>query len=154
MPGSVLLSRENTWVEASLSKRCLRCGEEKPLTAFHRQALNSDGVRQPCADCRNDGGRKRYAENLDGHREATRRRQYKHRYGLTYEQYEALLAAAACGICGATQSARGKLCVDHDHETGRLRGFLCTECNLALGYLKDDPTLLRRALEYLGEGEI
>ena len=73
----------------------------------------------------------------------------KHRYGISYLEYEELLANAACGICGANSSSRGKLCLDHDHESGRIRGFLCTECNLALGYLRDDPELLRRAIEYL-----
>lgn len=38
---------------------------------------------------------------------------------------------------------------DHDHKTGYERGALCTKCNHVLGYVKDNPVLLRKAAEYL-----
>jgi hypothetical protein len=47
-------------------------------------------------------------------------------------------------------SAKGRLCVDHCHVTGMIRGLLCNECNGALGYLKDDQASLVAALAYLG----
>lgn len=39
--------------------------------------------------------------------------------------------------------------MDHDHETGETRGMLCSACNKMLGFARDDPEILRRALEYL-----
>lgn len=42
-----------------------------------------------------------------------------------------------------------KLCVDHDHETGKVRKLLCHNCNRALGLLRDDPALLRKSAEYI-----
>lgn len=51
-----------------------------------------------------------------------------------------------CEICGASE----KLCVDHDHETGKFRGYLCGKCNKALGLFRDDLGLLEKAKVYLG----
>lgn len=41
------------------------------------------------------------------------------------------------------------LCLDHDHETGRLRGWLCRQCNTGLGYFKDSVDFLHSAISYL-----
>jgi hypothetical protein len=42
-----------------------------------------------------------------------------------------------------------KLAVDHDHETGKVRGLLCMACNIAIGYLQNDPLRARSVAEYL-----
>lgn len=72
-------------------------------------------------------------------------------YGITPEQYQDMLQAqgGVCAICRNTCSTGRKLCVDHCHETGRIRGLLCSECNNGIGKLKDSPTLLRIAANYL-----
>lgn len=56
-----------------------------------------------------------------------------------------------CKICGVReeQAPRGRLAVDHDHETGRIRGLLCNNCNAGLGQFKDNPELLAAAITYL-----
>lgn len=74
----------------------------------------------------------------------------KSRFGMTLETYQSLLEAQGhvCAICG--RQNRGKrLVVDHDHATGRIRGLLCTCCNLTLGRMNDDPQRLRAAAAYL-----
>lgn len=84
----------------------------------------------------------------------TERRGYlKRKYGLTPERFEELLILQEhkCAIC-KTQAPGGRVLnwtVDHDHETGEVRGLLCSECNWALGGFKDDPLLLEQALRYL-----
>ena len=76
-------------------------------------------------------------------------------YGLTLEQVEAMIAAqnSACPICleKITAQGKGKNCcaVDHDHDTGKVRGILCQSCNAALGSLGDDMATLKRAFDYL-----
>jgi len=76
--------------------------------------------------------------------------QLKRRYGISPAEYDALLAkqGGACAIC--RRRAKGRLCVDHCHVTGMVRGLLCNECNGALGYLRDDQASLVAALAYLG----
>lgn len=76
-------------------------------------------------------------------------------YGLTAADYDRMLAAQgnACAICASsTPGGRwGVFVVDHDAETGRVRGLLCNGCNAAIGGLRHDPALLQRAIEYLDE---
>ena len=71
-------------------------------------------------------------------------------YGITSEQYSVMVKAVngLCVICGLPPKD-DKLVVDHDHETGIIRGIICRRCNLGLGHFNDDPALIARALEYL-----
>ena len=77
----------------------------------------------------------------------------KRRYGLTRSQYETLLylQGGRCAICrrGPEGSGKKRLTVDHDHETGEVRGLLCNHCNAAIGNLRDDPLVVRAAAAYL-----
>ena len=77
--------------------------------------------------------------------------QLKHSYGLTLDQYNALLAkqGGVCAICRCQPSVQRKpLAVDHDHRTGAVRGILCGKCNVRLVAL-DDHEWLATAHEYL-----
>jgi hypothetical protein len=83
----------------------------------------------------------------------TRRNRLSRTYGITTEQYEALLSAqdGVCAICKENGEDRGakSLAVDHCHTTGRVRGLLCRRCNAGLGQFKDCPEGVERALAYL-----
>ena len=81
-------------------------------------------------------------------------RELRVRYGLTVEQYNELRAqqGEACAICRVKPNAR--LVVDHCHKTGRVRGLLCGECNLALGKFRDDPAVVEAALHYLQQPQV
>jgi hypothetical protein len=76
---------------------------------------------------------------------------YRRTYGLTADEVDDLLEAqgGGCAICGARPERLASLHLDHDHATGAIRGFLCIDCNHGLGKLRDDPTLLRRAADYV-----
>lgn len=78
-----------------------------------------------------------------------RNEQLKAHYGITLVDYERMLLeqGGACAICGGT--ATGTLHVDHDHNTGAVRGLLCRDCNRGLGCLKDNLDALRQAIKYL-----
>jgi Recombination endonuclease VII len=68
------------------------------------------------------------------------------RYGISVAEYDALLAkqGGVCAIC--RKRSKRRLCVDHCHLTGTVRGLLCDRCNLGLGYLKEDQaSLVRRS---------
>jgi len=70
---------------------------------------------------------------------------------LTVEQYDEMLKRqnGVCAICFKTNN-KNRLCVDHDHSTGIVRGLLCGFCNRRLVTLRNSPQLLLRAVNYLG----
>ena len=70
----------------------------------------------------------------------------KSRYKLTDEQLAALKAVEICQNPGCNNPAT---CIDHCHDSLQVRGKLCNRCNLALGYLSDDPAKITGLVEYL-----
>jgi len=81
----------------------------------------------------------------------------KKRFDLTEKEYELMLEAqnGVCAICKEEekiidgQSKKKKpLSVDHCHNTGRIRGLLCTACNTGIGLLRHEPYILKAAAEY------
>ena len=83
---------------------------------------------------------------------AKRDQRLKRRYGISLRQYEELLSdqAGVCAICEGPLTGKNKeYQIDHDHSTGKIRGLLCSYCNLLLGQARDDLTILTRAFSYL-----
>lgn len=79
-------------------------------------------------------------------------------YGLTGAQYNEMVIAqgGVCAVCGRPEKQVHKgsgrlqnLTVDHDHETGAIRGLLCVLCNTMIGRSVDRPAVLRAAADYL-----
>lgn len=88
--------------------------------------------------------------NRDKLRVRTRDNHIKRRYGISRADYDALFArqGGLCAICRKPSKLR--LCVDHCHVTGMIRGLLCRKCNAGLGCLGEDQRALVAALAYLG----
>jgi hypothetical protein len=82
---------------------------------------------------------------------------YRRRYGLTLDEAKVKLQEqdGLCAICKKKlcfiegKKGRDKPVVDHCHNTKKVRGILCIPCNLALGYMYDNPNLLQSAITYL-----
>lgn len=76
-------------------------------------------------------------------------------YGLEPGEYERLYAeqGGKCAICQRATGKTKRLAVDHDHETGLVRGLLCGPCNQLVGYFKNSPETFRRAADYLERAE-
>jgi hypothetical protein len=111
-----------------------------------------------CKECRSAQERERYWRDRDailaGQRgdprrlRAVRRRTLRRKYGLTEHDYWVLVVAqrSCCAICELITT---RLVIDHDHNTGEVRGLLCTNCNFAIGNLQDDPGRCLAAAAYL-----
>ena len=124
---------------------CNTCGVEKPRKEFRKytnagRGRKSSGICGICKPCHNDK-----------YRDYKRRWDLENKYGITLEEYDEM-AKDGCHICGKkSEGNRNKvnLNVDHDHQTGKVRGVLCGLCNTGLGKLGDNVEGLTRALEYL-----
>lgn len=80
--------------------------------------------------------------------DSLRNRQYRMRYGIGLEERNAMADAQEhrCKCCGTPETA---LMIDHDHQTGTVRGLLCINCNSMLGYALDNPKRLELGIKYL-----
>jgi hypothetical protein len=83
------------------------------------------------------------------HPEANRKDWLQHQYGISLEQFDQMFAAqnGCCAIC--KKPFQKVPHIDHDHQTGKIRNLLCTQCNSGLGFFKDCPSLLQDAIKYL-----
>jgi transposase-like protein len=104
-------------------------------------------------DGRKPGRKKKYTDLSP--RQVQRNCQLRNSYGISLDEY-AVLKESQGGVCAICElppkngkTSTSALHVDHDHETGRVRGLLCQKCNPALGQFNDDPDLLERAASYL-----
>jgi DNA-directed RNA polymerase subunit M/transcription elongation factor TFIIS len=154
-------------------KKCYRCELDKPLSEFSKDKNNKDGLTYDCKNCRKVIYKKWYDANIDKikakhieykeyrkayyHNPVNKKRynlkRIEREFGITADVYENLLISqdGKCAICNNEEnSIRNKnLSVDHCHETNSVRGLLCSSCNRAIGLLKDDVSVLRKAIKYL-----
>lgn len=94
------------------------------------------------------------------HPDRVRDQWYRTNYGIGLAQYEAMLAdqGGRCAACqevppsDAKKASQRMLNVDHDHETGEVRGLLCSRCNRILGFAEDRPAVLLALVAYLDGG--
>jgi hypothetical protein len=135
-------------------KECCDCAVVKPVSEFTAIIRNVNyGVSAYAAArkaCRRDRNTKYRAQPGE---KAKRRQEYvKRTYGLTLEKWNAMFEKqrGCCAIC-FTHSSEIKtgLSVDHNHETGEVRGLLCLHCNAGIGNLKEDYVVIKSAFEYL-----
>lgn len=135
-----ILKKQKEALDADPERRARKNAVTKMWHAENRDYINAKN-------------REKYAENPEPTRLATRKSKLKIKYGLTEEAHDAMLASqgGCCAICKTFRwgSTSGVPHVDHDHETGEVRGLLCFACNTGLGKLGDNVESLERALAYL-----
>jgi hypothetical protein len=139
---------------SSLSRAEKSMVNREKQRASHKRwvAKNKDKYRLITNRCKRDWEKK----NPD------KVRQYRNKYDAKYpnsrrsyvytqeDVYTPLLSAqdGKCAICGCLPNGK-RLSIDHDHNDGKIRGLLCSNCNLALGLFKDSVTNLSKAISYL-----
>lgn len=145
-------------------KGCCRCKQSHPSEMFWANRTKRDGLQDYCKACAKkrrqenpeqarSRDRARYAANpLKRQASPEKKRGYNlmRYWGMTVDEFNARLEAQSgvCAICDLPP-AKGRLQVDHDHETGKIRALLCAPCNKGIGCLKDSRRVLLSAARYL-----
>lgn len=133
-------------------RECRVCGES--LRARMVNSVNRpDGHLMICRGCNRSGNTARMRGWRERNPGYNRAEYFVKQYNLTLDEWEAMFDSqdGACAICTRDfdRDNTAAIHVDHNHETGEVRGLLCQKCNLAIGYLQDDSAASRRAAVYL-----
>lgn len=148
-------------MDSIAEKKCACCKEIKPAAMFSKSTGRKGNLYSWCRPCcaikqkewRNKNPEKKrahdkkYRSNKKGYKNVILNKNYK----ITINDYEKMLEdqSGKCAICENEAEGGRYLSVDHNHETGQIRGLLCGNCNRAIGQLQDSPDILRKAIAYL-----
>lgn len=128
-------------------KNCSKCNLSKPLSDFYK-------AQTSCKECCKIATKKWKSANQN----KVKNYYLNKGYSISIEEYQSMFDAQGgiCKICLRPESMvdnrSGKvknLAVDHCHESGKVRGLLCYNCNVAIGFLRDNSEVVQRAADYL-----
>lgn len=105
---------------------CFLCKETKEFNKFYRRGGKETGYRQPCKECSYWQTSARF-------------------YNLSIDELKELKQIKQCKICDSSLN----LVVDHNHTTGIVRDVICHNCNMVIGFSKENIELLDKVKEYI-----
>jgi hypothetical protein len=139
-------------------RTCTVCKQTKAETEFYRRNDRPSGFQSRCKVCQNELTYKWRADHPQEIAEHKHKSAQSHnhwtlqtRYGITEDEYQEMYQRqnGLCAACNKPSTGKRRLHVDHDHETGAVRGLLCQGCNTVLGMAHDDVDRLMSLAAYL-----
>ena len=137
-----------TKLYSDLYRTCMTCGVEKNILEFYMRDKKTGRRHSACKECDKARVKARHQANP----ERTRNNDLKRNYGITLQEHQEMYKNqnGVCAICKSEGDGKWKkLCVDHDHKTGKVRQLLCRNCNMVLGQVGDNANLLEEMIKYL-----
>lgn len=131
-----------------MSKVCSKCEKRKSVEEFYGHKGHKDGLSSQCKICDLKKSKQEYQKNKERRRKQRnspigkkhkRNIGLKTKFGITLDNYNQMFIEqnGCCAVCGKHQSKfQRRLAVDHNHETGKVRGLLCPNCNTLLGRIE------------------
>ena len=121
-------------------KKCSKCGLSLPLSAFRKRG-GENYLRTECKKCSDKLVKQRVL--------------LKQKYGTPPDDY-------VCPICGRQKeecmgegsNSASPWALDHSHDTGEFRSWLCHKCNRGLGAFNDDARFLKKAINYIKNADV
>lgn len=132
-------------------KSCRACEQYKRLDEYCK-GTGRYGLQALCIPCHYASSRQRRKDNPDKVRIANRKAKLKALCGISPETWQDAWDAQGglCALCSSPlRRGAGGVATDHDHGTDKFRALLCCCCNTAIGKLRDDPALMRKAADYV-----
>jgi len=148
-------------VQGIVLKTCTKCKKAKSLDLFHNNKNNKDGKMYICITCRRNYKKEYYKKTADHQRKRSREyhndhpnhnKEYilKSKYGISINDKIEMLKNQNNKCFGCNKSlVETSSNIDHDHKTGKIRGLLCNNCNLTLGLVYDNISILQNLIRYL-----
>jgi hypothetical protein len=147
---------------------CIDCYVEREKARYHANKAkhkakrvayglkNKERIREKATEWyrqNKEKAKKRINENYNENKEVIILKRKLKRHNLTIQQLEIMKNKCndLCQICG---KGSDKICIDHNHINGKVRGLLCNNCNSGIGFLRDDVKILKSAISYLSKSEI
>ena len=148
--------------DKSFLRFCPKCGKETEhyTDNITRRQYGRKGLQHPhCIPCKKEYDRQRNL--LPEKKEFNKWRDIQKKYGMSKDEWFWMYKEQGreCGMCSRELSINRNgsdpnslsACIDHDHETNKIRGMLCNRCNVLLGFADDDVNLLQLGIIYLNE---
>jgi hypothetical protein len=142
--------------ESRVCRTCSKKETKNPEAFYGFESTSGIAAGRCCRQCWVKKSIKWRQDNSEQYNRARRLRHAKNRYGITAEQFDAMYKNAVCAGCSVAKNAPTRLhkngsilAIDHCHKTGKVRGLLCHDCNLAISAAQDTPAILRRLAKYL-----
>lgn len=124
---------------------CLNCQSEFEKVQNHQKYCS-----KKCKNSFQAKNRVFSEEEITANKLRARQAYVKKYYNMSWDEYLDFIAKDFCEICGKSSEENGRLLsVDHCHETNKVRGLLCDDCNKGLGFFKDDVEVMANAIHYL-----
>jgi hypothetical protein len=137
-------------------KKCTKCKKTLELSEFFPTfRKGKEEYLHECKKCCSEKTRKKREEQgTFTHADIRRNNNYMKKYGITLAEYNKMYAhqKGKCALCKSTESgtkAHDLLCVDHCHNTGRVRQLLCHHCNIFVGYIEKNLNITSKAINYI-----
>ena len=129
-----------------MNKKCKKCLTDKNETDFYPY------IKYTCKECIRIKERTYHNKNKEKRQHGKRKNGLKKKYNLSIEQLNQMVLDQnnKCGICFKEMS---KPCIDHNHQTGKVRKLLCFHCNVLLGHCNENIEILQSAIYYLSKGK-
>jgi len=132
----------------NLTKKCKVCKKCLTLDKFYSSKISKDGVEYICKKCRSKKQSRLWKTDTkfrEKHRSYNRKSDLKRYYNITLEEYDIMFERqkVLCAICGNEEIRKNqygitRLSVDHNHTTNKVRGLLCSSCNVKLGWFENN----------------
>lgn len=150
------------WRAPEGHKWCPRCKSVLPIENFGKNKNSYDGLQTSCKPCAIAAVTASRHKDPTSHRQSSKNWRVKNvdrhadnnakwKYGVEYGTYAKMFEeqGGVCAICGNPSKDGRRLCIDHCHDTRKVRALLCGPCNTGIGQLQHSKELLLKAIAYL-----